>query len=81
MNDGPMHACIDLFPNVARSARFIYSARCGHIKPRQHRAENTIPKRCRHTVISIRKPVMVAVMLQQGSRENCGILMGAIMDE
>lgn len=85
MNDGPTHRSVSeccsirafglfgaLRTPLASATRFASS---------KHRAENTIPKLCRHTVVAIRKPVMVTVMLQQGSRKNCGILMGAIMDK
>src|SRR4051794_35635239 len=47
----------------------------------KHCSENTIPKTARDTVVSVRKLVMVEVMLQHGGRQNCGIVMGAIMDQ
>jgi hypothetical protein len=46
----------------------------------KHRSENTIPKLCGDTVVSPRKLVVVEVMFQQGSRENCRIVMSAIVD-
>src|SRR6266404_4687298 len=47
----------------------------------KHCSEGTIPKLGSDTVVSIRKPVMVEVMFEQGGRQNCRIVMGAIMDK
>jgi hypothetical protein len=55
----------------SRASRFVSS---------KHRSENTIPKLCGDTVVSPREPVMIEVMFQQGSWEDCRIVMGAIMD-
>jgi hypothetical protein len=46
----------------------------------KHRSENTVPKLCGDTVVSPRKLVIVEVMFQQGSWENCLIVMSAIVD-
>jgi hypothetical protein len=53
----------------------------GRFASSKHCSENTIPKLCRDTVVSVREPVVVEVMFQQGGRENCRIVMGAIVDE
>ena len=60
-----------------RDDRAITTARFASSK---HCSENAIPKLCSHAVVSVRKSVMDQVMFQQGSRENCWILMGAIVD-
>jgi hypothetical protein len=46
----------------------------------KHRSEDTIPNFCGDTVASSRKLVMVEVMFQQGSWEDCRIMMSAIVD-
>jgi hypothetical protein len=60
----------------------------GHLRPKlvpnfadlsKHCSENTIPKSCGDTEISVRKPVMVEMMLQQGSREKRRFMMNAIV--
>src|ERR1700694_1715636 len=66
-------------PNVARYALRAHCASAARFDSSKHRAENTIPKPRRDTVVAVRKPVVLEVMLQQRSRENCGILMGAIV--
>src|ERR1700730_14601530 len=50
-------------------------------KSSEHCSENTIPQPRGDTVVSGRKLVMVEVMLQQGSRDKCRIVMGAIVDK
>jgi hypothetical protein len=46
----------------------------------KHRSENTISNFCGDTVVSSRKLVMVEVVFQQGSSEDCPIMIGAIVD-
>src|SRR5258706_8804000 len=58
--------------HYSRGGRFALSKHC---------SESTIPKLGSDTVVSVRKPVMVEMMFQQGSRQNCRIVMGAIMDK
>jgi hypothetical protein len=52
--------------------RFASSTRC---------SENQVPQLCCDTIVAVRKPVMVEVMFQQGSRENRRMVMGAVVDE
>jgi voltage-gated chloride channel len=76
---------------VIRCASGNRQSRQGHRQSRQiaftrrtsskRRSEKTIPNLRRDTVVSASKFVMVEVMLQQGSRKNCGIAVGAIMDK
>jgi hypothetical protein len=53
----------------------------GRFASSKHRSENTIPELGGDTEISVREPVMVEVMFQQRRRQNCRILMRAIVDK
>jgi hypothetical protein len=63
----------------ARSIFTLHHSMGVRLASSKHRSEQTIPRFRGDTVVSPRKLVMVEVMFQQGSWEDCRIIMGAIV--